>query len=376
MKTFKKALLALPLIGMLFSCSNGDDILPGPDPKPEPTYWNSTYVNGTFPLGTSNEYKGEIADPSIVKGDDGYLYIVSTLGKMFRSEDGCQWTLVKEKLIGRPTWGDEYCKPGAGPQIWAPDLVKIGDQWIFYYSLSAWGEPVGIGYAVSDTIDGKYTDKGKLFTCDEVGINNCIDPCIYQEDGHVYMGVGSFCGIYLVELDASGTQLLNGSNYQKQNKVLIAGNDDGVFHIEKYEGSYIMKKDDTYYLFGSSGSCCEGKSSTYRVVVGKSDSLFGPYVDSKGVSMVNKTSSTIGEMVVWAGSMEDRPYIGPGHNSIYVDDAGDWRIYYHSYIETDKFATRHLMMDKLLWTDDGFPYVDTKKPSFDVELDGPRFLDE
>lgn len=373
-KSFKLMLLSLPIIGVLFSCSGGND--PITPPEPDKTYWNSTYVNGTFPLGTTNEYKGEVADPAIVKGDDGYLYIVSTLGKMFRSEDGCQWQLVTEKLISRPTWGDSLVPDGVTPSLWAPDLVKIGDQWVFYYSLSAWDHPVGIGYATSDKVDGPYKDQGKLFTCDEIGVNNCIDPCIYQEDGKVYMGVGSFCGIFLVELDETGTSLLNGASYQKENKTLIAGNPDASFHLETYEGSYIMKKDDTYYLFGSTGSCCSGQSSTYRVMVGKSDSLTGPYVDSKGRDMVSSINQPVGELVVWAGSMDDKPYIGPGHNSIYIDDAGDWWIYYHSFIETDKFATRHLMMDKLLWNEDGYPYVENKKPSFDEELDGPRFLDE
>ena len=40
-----------------------------------------------------------------------------------------------------------------------------------------------------------------------------------------------------------------------------------------------------YYLFGSNGTCCEGKNSTYQVVYGRSESLFGPYLTKNGVDM-------------------------------------------------------------------------------------------
>ena len=62
---------------------------------------------------------------------------------------------------------------------------------------------------------------------------------------------------------------------------------------------------------------------------------------------------------------------GPGHNSVLVDDAGNYWIYGHAYISTDNYATRHLMMDKLLWDKNGMPYVEGKNFSFNEELDGP-----
>jgi arabinan endo-1,5-alpha-L-arabinosidase len=65
--------------------------------------------------------------------------------------------------------------------------------------------------------------------------------------------------------------------------VLIAGepgNQD--WDGSTYEGSYIIKKDGYYYYFGSVGTCCEGKNSTYRVVVGRSESITGPYTDKAG----------------------------------------------------------------------------------------------
>ena len=103
------------------------------------------------------------------------------------------------------------------------------------------------------------------------------------------------------------------------------------------------------------------------------------FIDSKGMKLtMSRNGSTYGNLVVWAGSADDSDVYGPGHNSIIKDDAGDYWIYYHAYTRKDGFATRHLMMDKILWDDKGFPYVNTKKPSYDPYLDkpqeGPKFL--
>ena len=82
---------------------------------------------------------------------------------------------------------------------------------------------------------------------------------------------------------------------------------------------------------------------------------------------------TYGELVIWAGAGDDRDVVAPGHNSILKDDAGDYWIYYHAYSSLDNYATRHLFMDKIEWDEDGFPYVEGKQPTFEEEIDGPRF---
>ena len=92
-------------------------------------YWSSTYQNPLFVTNSSgNFYSSEIADPCVVKGDDGYLYAFATNGRVLRSEDGCAWTVHLENAITRPTWGDSYYGGEKRPAIWAPDVVKVGDQ--------------------------------------------------------------------------------------------------------------------------------------------------------------------------------------------------------------------------------------------------------
>ena len=232
-------------------------------------------------------------------------------------------------------------------------------------------------------------DMELLFDYDDVNINGLIDPQPIIDNGRVFMLVGSFHGNYLVELNADGMALLGGADYQNRNKVLIAGVPlaEEIFDCSYYEGGYIVKKDNYYYFFGSAGTCCEGKSSTYRVYVGRAESIKGPYYAPDGKDLAtNNFGNTIGKLALWCPPGV-RNTAAPGHNSILIDDAGDYWIIYHGYCDGDDFKTRHLFMDKLAWGEDGFPYVsysytddngETKttniKPSYQIELDGPRFI--
>ena len=339
-------------------------------------YWFSTYTNPVTVWNGDTLFKGSVADPSVVRGDDGFFYCFATGGVMLQSEDACEWRIYMSNVIPRPTWGDSYYS-GKIPAIWAPDVVKIKDKWIYYYSLSAWDGPCGIGYAIADNITGPYTDMGRLFDSGEkpgeycIGVNNSIDPQVFiDDDEKVYMVFGSFRGLYIVQLSDDGQSCYQGVPYQNEHKVLIAGRPttwDGA----QYEGSYIFKKDGYYYYMGSTGTCCAGKGSTYNVRVARSTSIFGPYRDSDGLDIkMSSGTTTYGDIVVYSkGSNEDVK--GPGHNSVLVDDAGNYWIYAHAYNSSDNFTNRHLMMDKLEWNEKGMPYVPGVCFSYNEEKDGP-----
>ena len=341
-----------------------------------PVYVSGVYQNPMFVKNKAGSYYStEVADPCVVKGDDGYIYSFSTLGRALRSEDGAEWEVFSESIIGRPSWGDVYA---TRPDIWAPDVVKVKDKWIYYYSLSAWGGPCGIGYAVADAIEGPYEDMGKLFVSEEVGgeyslgVSNAIDPQVILDGENVYMVFGSFVGIYMVQLTEDGMGLLNGVQYQREHKVLIAGKSTS-FNINSYEGSWIFKRGDYWYYMGSTGTCCNGKDSQYRVMVAKAEEITGPYIDSQGRSLKVIGDEAYGDLVIKSTS---ETVAGPGHNSVVKDDAGDYWWYGHCYYEYDNFKTRHLAMDKLEWDENDMPYVDGYELSYNEELDGPRWLED
>ena len=94
--------------------------------------------------------------------------------------------------------------------------------------------------------------------------------------------------------------------------------------------------------------------STYTTVVGRSRSLFGPYLDKKGESMLDNHH----EILIH----KNEAFVGTGHNSeIVTDKAGnDWMLYHAVSIANPE--GRVLMLDQVHWKD-GWPFVKTTSPS-------------
>lgn len=287
-----------------------------------------------------------LPDPSVIKGDDGYYYLYATEDirnlPIHRSKDLVNWELVGTAFTDetRPDF-----EPKGG--LWAPDINKIGDKYVLYYSMSVWGGEwtCGIGCAVADTPAGKFKDCGMMFRSNGINVQNSIDPFYIEDGGKKYLFWGSFHGIYGIELSDDGLKVKEGAK-----PVQVVG--------DAYEGTYIHKRDGYYYLFASIGRCCEGIKSTYTTVVGRSDKLFGPYLDKQGRSM----SDNHHEILI----QKNESFVGTGHNSeIVTDKAGDDWMFYHAVKVSDPDG-RVLMLDKIVWEED-WPSVKTNSPSLESE---------
>lgn len=287
-----------------------------------------------------------LPDPSVIKGDDGYYYLYATEDirnlPIHRSKDLVNWELVGTAFTDetRPDF-----EPKGG--LWAPDINKIGDKYVLYYSMSVWGGEwtCGIGCAVADTPAGKFKDCGMMFRSNGINVQNSIDPFYIEDGGKKYLFWGSFHGIYGIELSDDGLKVKEGAK-----PVQVAG--------DAYEGTYIHKRDGYYYLFASIGRCCEGIKSTYTTVVGRSDKLFGPYLDKQGRSMSDNNHEVL--------IQKNESFVGTGHNSeIVTDKAGDDWMFYHAVKVSDPDG-RVLMLDKIVWEDD-WPSVKTNSPSLESE---------
>ena len=199
-----------------------------------------------------------LPDPSVIRAEDGYFYLYATEDirnlPIHRSKDLIKWESVGTAFTDetRPTFEPKG-------NLWAPDINKIGDKYVLYYSMSCWGGEwtCGIGVATADKPEGPFVDHGMMFRSNEIGVQNSIDPFYIEDGGRKYMFWGSFRGIYGIELTADGLKVKSGAD-----KKQIAGT--------AYEGTYIHKKNGYYYLFASTGTCCEGLKSTYQTVVGRS----------------------------------------------------------------------------------------------------------
>lgn len=323
------------------SCSN--DKYPDKGPTPDNNGASNTYKNPIVELS--------LPDPTVIKANDGYFYLYATediaYTPIFQSKDLVNWKQIGACFTEetRPSW-----EPKGG--VWAPDINYINEQYVLYYSMSVWNgiQTCGIGVAVSDSPKGPFTDKGPLFRSNAIGVTNSIDQFYIEDNGRKYLVWGSFYGIYCIELEDDGLSLKEGAE-----KVQIAGT--------ATEGSYIHKRGKYYYLFGSAGTCCEGANSTYHVVVGRSENLFGPYLNKNGESMMENHY----EMVVQGNST----FAGTGHNAeIMSDDEGNDWILYHSYLKSKPEKGRVLLLDRIQWVSDwpivagGTPATEAQKPVF------------
>jgi aldose 1-epimerase len=284
-----------------------------------------------------------VPDPTVIRVDDGSFYLYSTEDirnvPVFHSTDLVNW-----KMIG--TAFTEQTRPQWLPKgsIWAPDINMIDGKYVMYYAKSVWGQEwdAGIGVAVAEKPEGPFVDCGNMFISRNIGIQNCIDPFYIEDGGHKYLFWGSFRGIYGAELSDDGLLLKTGGKVSK-----VAGS--------FMEATYIKKHGGYYYLFGSAGSCCEGERSTYRVTVGRSTSLFGPYVDKRGRNLLDNNYEVV--------LHRNDKVIGPGHNAEFiVDDCGnDWMLY-HGFNASDPDAGRLLWLDRVEWID-GWPHIQDNEPS-------------
>jgi hypothetical protein len=104
-----------------------------------------------------------------------------------------------------------------------------------------------------------------------------------------------------------------------------------------------MKNGSYYYLFINRGSCCQGVNSTsYRIQVGRSASITGPYLDKNGNDLNNGGGTNL---VVTTGR-----YIGPGHFGY-----GQGKVTYHFYDGNDS-GNAKLRITTMSWSN-GWPVV-------------------
>jgi len=295
------------------------------------------------------------ADPTVIRTEEGfYLYATQTNAywiPIYFSKDLVNWEF-KRSAFRNATKPKPDVLPGGGA-FWAPEIRYINGKYVLYFSWAKWGDG-SISYtavATSDSPVGDFLNAKPLLITDDFG-SNCIDQFYYEEDKKKYMFVGSFNGIYVTELTDDGLSVKRGGDGKPVLKKQVCG--------RAFEGTNIYKKGKYYYLFASINNCCpnNGMDSKYKVVVGRSENLLGPYVDRKGKDMLDNSWELVLEG-------DGETFFGPGHNSIIIpDDAGtDWMIY-HSYVkENGAVGGRLGMLDRIVWSADGWPTIKKCVPS-------------
>jgi arabinan endo-1,5-alpha-L-arabinosidase len=379
-------LSTLFLLSGLWSCSKkGDDTKPIVNPPvvvETPFDINSikdTYGEIANPTNSSKWGPYNVHDPSIVKGDDGYYYCYNTdvayghevkAGIQIRkSKDLVDWRFVGWVFNGLPAKGRAFIKQNlsaactdAFNSLWAPYIMKVGDEYRLYYSLSSNCPRLSvIGLATATTPIGPWTEKDLVVTSPSTQINNsvqtnAIDPTVVVTPrGEHWMYYGSaWDGIYILKLNpATGLAATGGS---KGKRIAQRGFTNNVIN-GNIEGPEIIYNAtlNKYFLF----IAYDWLQTKYNVVVGRSDSPEGPFLDYLGRDM-NVAEDNVPMILAPYKFDTHAGWQGVSHCAIIKDDAGQYYMAHQGRPVVDSYYMI-LHVRKMFWTQDGWPVVSPER---------------
>jgi len=256
-------------------------------------------ANAITLTGTLNSH-----DPAaLVKDGSTYFHYTTGTGVWYSySSNLTAWTAGPTTVFPAGTWPSwiNSAVPGFRGNFWAPDVINMNGYYWLYYSASTFGSSrSAIGVVRSPSLaNPNWQDQGMVVQSNgSGGVINAIDPALFRDsNGNIYMSYGSwFGGIAVVRINPSTGKVFSGSTPTK-----IAGGNGA-----DWEAPYIIKQGSNYYLFVNRGNCCQGVNSTYRIVVGRSTSITGPYLSQTGVNLNSGDGTTV--------LSRSGKYIGPGH---------------------------------------------------------------
>jgi arabinan endo-1,5-alpha-L-arabinosidase len=291
-----------------------------------------------------------IHDPVIIREGDTY-YVFATnrfqqkLVPMFCSQDLRQWKFCGHVFEAVPEWALKEV-PGARG-IWAPDIAYVRGQYRLYYSVSTFGSNHSvIGLITNKTLnpsspDYAWVDQGKVIGSTREDDWNAIDAnLVVDADGNHWLAFGSFWGgIKMRRLDAETGRLSN------KDTTLYSLASRRPLQPPAIEAPFIVRRDGYYYLFVSFDMCCRGKESTYKIMVGRSKKITGPYLDKDGKPMMQGGGTLLVEgTAAWRG---------PGHQAVLLGSKSDLLVFHAYHGTTGRPA---LQISTMVWKK-GWPRV-------------------
>ena len=287
-------------------------------------------------------------DPSTIQRENGryWLFHTGTGLRSSWSHDLTNW-MEGPRVFTTPLawWTREVPEFNMG-HLWAPDVIRVGDRYLLYYSVSTFGSQVSaIGLAVNEKLDPtdprcRWVDRGPVLNSRRGMAYNAIDPAPFLDaDGRLWLVFGSFWkGIFVTELDpASGLR-----KHPSSHPAHLAAAPHGSTAIE---AAYVYRHGPSYFLFVNWGQCCQGVNSTYEIRMGRSARLDGPYLDRTGQPLASGGGSPF--------LARDGRFIGPGHVGIYTEGTNTWLS--HHFYDGEQRGRRSLRVRALTWDADGWP---------------------
>ncbi|MDQ3393419.1 MAG: family 43 glycosylhydrolase [Bacteroidota bacterium] len=279
---------------------------------------------------------GDRPDPTAIKiGDTYYASTTSNswlpLFPIYKSKDLENWELVT------------YVFPDSPPEwsvinFWAPELAYDEKQkkvYVYYTARDKNTDRLSVAVASANNPEGPYKDHGPL-VAQEMGSIDAYE--IRDEKGKLYLlwkedgnSKGQPTPIWAQEINEDRTHLIGEMHELFRN--------DEPWERNLVEGVAVFRKGNYFYATYSAGSCCDLKCN-YKTGVARSEKLLGPWgkYDKNPILTDNED---------WRC---------PGHGTV-VEKDDDFYLLYHAYnTKGSVYVGRQGVLEKMLWTDDGWPY--------------------
>jgi len=267
-------------------------------------------------------------DPGVTKDGDSYLKVCTSadLGGLFpieASKDLLHWTPIGH------VFPNGQAPPWATADFWAPELHKVGSNYVAVFSARHTSGSLAVGLATSATAQGPYVDLGKPLvheaTVGHIDAHVFDDGAgsnflVWKDDGNAF---GKPTPIWGQRLGLDGASLVGA-------KTQLLTNDQG-WEGTVVEGPWVHRHDGAYYLFYSGNAYY---NASYAVGVARATSPLGPYT--------KLGAPILGSNGAWAG---------PGHGSVVPAPHGGDVFVYHAWRASNVNAApgRLVLVDRIAW---------------------------
>jgi arabinan endo-1,5-alpha-L-arabinosidase len=305
----------------------------------------TTYIN---PL-----VNDDFPDPSVIemRGSSYFAYATHdefspTINNILvrHSADLINWSIAKGALIAPPVWA-KNCQ-----RFWCPHVVKVGETFRLYYA----AEPdtkdgMCLALATSDK-PYDFTDCGEPIGKIAGSTYQMIDPCFFIDpvsNKHLLYYGSAHEPIRVVELAADGKTFM-----KEPVPVLYPGIDS----FQKLrEGAFVTYNNiwKRYFLWVSGDNTWDKNS--YAISLFWSSDPMKAFIKIPGQHVILFSNSN---------------WDSPGQNCIIQDAVGnEWMIYHavetkDRYIKGTDVVLRKMCLDKIIYTSEGWPYIENNSPSF------------
>lgn len=272
-------------------------------------------------------------DPGVLRVGDGYV-MTCTSGNsgaafpLFTSPDLVRWAPAGHVFPEgtRPAW--------ATGDFWAPEIHRIGDHYVAYYSARHVGGQLALGAARGPAPLGPFVDRGEPLLLDP-GMGMIDASAFIGADGRPYLtwkhdgnAIGRRTPIVVQPLAADGLSLVDAP--------VEAFANDRRWEGALVEGPFVVSRLGQYFMFYSANAYYDAR---YALGVARAPGPLGPWEKR-------------GDPILVSGGA----FAGPGHGSVVVAPGGEDALVFHAW---DAFQIgggpgRMVLLDALHWSD-GWP---------------------